>query len=89
VQVENRARLQQRLSDAGIGTGIHYPVALHLTKVYEALGHRLGDFPVAEKAAAHILSLPIFPGLTSDQQERVVTKVLKALAATSVSESGA
>ena len=89
VQVENRARLQQRLSDAGIGTGIHYPVALHLTKAYEALGHRLGDFPVAEKAAAHILSLPIFPGLTSDQQEKVVTEVLKALAATSVSESGA
>lgn len=83
VQIEDRAQLQQKLSDAGIGTGIHYPVALHLTKAYEALGFRVGHFPIAEKAAAHILSLPMFPGLTSDQQDRVVTEVLKALAGTS------
>ena len=89
VHVENRARLQQKLSEGGIGTGIHYPVALHLTKAYEALGYRLGDFPIAEKAAAHILSLPMFPGLTPDQQERVVTEVLKVLAASAVIESGA
>jgi dTDP-4-amino-4,6-dideoxygalactose transaminase len=83
VQVEDRAQLQQKLSDAGIGTGIHYPVALHLTKAYEALGFRIGDFPIAEKATAHILSLPMFPGLTSDEQDRVVTEVLKTLAGTS------
>ncbi len=86
VQVEDRARLQQRLSDAGIGTGIHYPVALHLTKAYEKLGFRIGDFPIAEKSAAHILSLPMFPGLTSDQQERVVTEVLKSPSVNSISE---
>ncbi|MBS0150524.1 MAG: DegT/DnrJ/EryC1/StrS family aminotransferase [Nitrospira sp.] len=78
VQVEDRARLQQKLSDVGIGTGIHYPVALHLTKAYEGLGFKTGDFSVAEKAAAHILSLPMFPGLTVDQQRRVVTEVLKS-----------
>ncbi len=89
VQVEDRAQLQRKLSDAGIGTGIHYPVPLHLTKAYEELGFRVGDFPVAEKAAAHILSLPMFPGLTSEQQERVVTEVLKYLAVTSTSEPSA
>jgi dTDP-4-amino-4,6-dideoxygalactose transaminase len=86
VQVEDRARLQQQLSDAGIGTGIHYPVALHLTKAYEELGFRLGDFPVAEKSVAHILSLPMFPRLTPYQQERVAMETLKALSVTSVSE---
>jgi dTDP-4-amino-4,6-dideoxygalactose transaminase len=83
VQVENRTWLQSKLSDAGIGTGIHYPVALHLTKAYQSLGFQVGDFPIAEKAAAHILSLPMFPGLTSEQQERVVTEVLKCFAVTS------
>lgn len=79
VQVEDRAGLQKHLSDVGIGTGIHYPVALHLTKAYEGLGFRRGDFPIVEKSVAHILSLPMFPGLTSEQQERVVTEVLKSL----------
>lgn len=79
VQVDDRARLQQQLSEAGIGTGIHYPIALHLTKAYEGLGFRLESFPIAEKAAERILSIPMFPGLTADKQERVVTEVLKAL----------
>jgi dTDP-4-amino-4,6-dideoxygalactose transaminase len=86
VKVEDRALLQQQLSDAGIGTGIHYPVTLHLTKAYEELGFRIGDFPMSEKAASHILSLPMFPGLTLYQQERVAMEVLKALSVTSVSE---
>lgn len=81
VQVEDRARLQRQLNDVGIGTAIHYPVALHLTKAYEGLGFRIGDFPIAEKSAAHILSLPMFPGLTVEQQERVVMEVLKSLSA--------
>ena len=86
IQVEDRARLQQKLADVGIGTGIHYPVALHLTKAYEPLGYQVGDFPIAEQSAAHILSLPMFPGLTSDQQERVVTEVLKSLSVTTTGE---
>jgi len=79
VQVEDRVRLQKHLSDVGIATGIHYPVALHLTKAYEALGFQLGEFPIAEKSAGHILSLPMFPGLSADQLERVVTEVLKSI----------
>lgn len=80
IQVEDRARLQQKLTDAGIGTGIHYPVALHLTKAYEHLGYQVGDFPIAERSAARILSIPMFPGLASDQQERVVTETMKSIA---------
>lgn len=79
VQVEDRARLQHKLNDVGIGTGIHYPIALHLTKAYKELGFLVGDFPVAEQSAAHILSLPMFPGLTTIQQDRVVSEVLRAL----------
>jgi dTDP-4-amino-4,6-dideoxygalactose transaminase len=79
VQVEDRSGLQKQLDEVGVGTGIHYPIALHLTKAYEELGFQRGDFPVAEQAADHILSLPMFPGLTLDQQERVVAEVRKAL----------
>jgi dTDP-4-amino-4,6-dideoxygalactose transaminase len=61
---------------AGIGTGIHYPIPLHLQKAYAAMNYRKGDFPVAEKAAAQILSLPMFPQLTAAQQARVAEEIL-------------
>jgi dTDP-4-amino-4,6-dideoxygalactose transaminase len=80
LRVDDRAQFQKRLDQAGIGTGIHYPIALHLTKAYEGLGFRIGDFPVAEKAVSQVLSLPMFPDLTSPQQDRVVAEVLKSLA---------
>jgi len=76
VRVEDRERLQRDLTAAGIGTGIHYPIPLHLVKAYEALSFRPGDFPAAEQAASQVLSLPIFPGLSLEQQERVVTSVM-------------
>ena len=79
VRVGDRNDLQKKLDDAGIGTGIHYPIALHLTKAYEGLGLKKGDFPITEQAVDHILSLPMFPGLTPDQQERVVTVVRKSV----------
>lgn len=81
VRVADRAGLQKRLDQAGIGTGIHYPIALHLTKAYEGLAFRSGDFPIAERASAEVLSLPMFPELTARQQERVVSEVIKACAA--------
>jgi dTDP-4-amino-4,6-dideoxygalactose transaminase len=87
LRVDDRAQLQKRLDEAGIGTGIHYPIALHLTKAYEGLGFRAGDFPVAEKAVAQVLSLPMFPDLTSRQQDRVVAEVVKSLAVASSSGS--
>ena len=79
LRVSDRNRLQTILATAGIGTGIHYPIVLHLAKAYEGLGFRPGDFPVAELAASQILSLPMFPGLSVEQQTRVVTEVLKSL----------
>jgi len=75
VRVTERERLQKDLAAAGIGTGIHYPIPLHLSKAYEALGFRPGDFPVAEQAASEVLSLPLFPELSPEQQVRVVTHV--------------
>jgi dTDP-4-amino-4,6-dideoxygalactose transaminase len=76
IQVPKREELMKRLGDAGIGTGIHYPIPLHLQSAYKGLGYRQGDFPVTEKAAAQILSLPMFPGLTCGQQDRITQQVL-------------
>jgi len=75
IRVEEREQLRTDLGKAGIGTGIHYPVPLHLQKAYRNLGYREGDFPVAEKLAAQILSLPMFPNLTPEQQDGVVERV--------------
>jgi len=63
------------LKDAGIGTGIHYPVPLHLQKAYRSLNYLPGDFPITERVAAEIVSLPMFPTLTSEQQARIVDEV--------------
>jgi dTDP-4-amino-4,6-dideoxygalactose transaminase len=67
-----RDELLVRLTAAGIGAGIHYPVPLHLTPAFAELGLGRGAFPVAERLAGEILSLPMFPGITPEQQERVV-----------------
>lgn len=72
VRVQNREELMRRLASENIGTAIHYPVPLHLQQAYRHLGYQVGDFPVAEAAAPKILSLPMFPQLGRDQQERVV-----------------
>jgi dTDP-4-amino-4,6-dideoxygalactose transaminase len=75
VQSDGRAALQKHLADAGVQTGIHYPVPVHLQPAYAALGHRAGDFPEAERQAARVLSLPMFPELTAEQLERVAEAV--------------
>ena len=76
VRVQDRDPLQKHLTDAGIGTGIHYPIPLHLQKAYRSLGYRVGDFPVAERAASEIISLPMFSNLSVEQQERVVATLM-------------
>jgi dTDP-4-amino-4,6-dideoxygalactose transaminase len=80
VRVANRDRVQAHLSAAGIGTGIHYPVPLHRCQAYQGLGFDEGDFPVAERAASEILSLPMFPGLSLESQRRVAAELLQAIA---------
>jgi dTDP-4-amino-4,6-dideoxygalactose transaminase len=79
VRVPRRDDVLARLQEAGIGAGIHYPVPIHLLGAFAGLGHRRGDFPAAEAAAAEILSLPMFPHITAAQQERVATALARAL----------
>jgi dTDP-4-amino-4,6-dideoxygalactose transaminase len=77
VRTQDREGLMAHLGKAGIGTGIHYPIPLHRQKAYESLGYRAGDFPRTEKIASQIVSLPMFPNLTFQQQGRVVDEVTR------------
>jgi dTDP-4-amino-4,6-dideoxygalactose transaminase len=83
VRTADREGLMEHLKQAGIGTGIHYPIPLHLQKAYASMQYSLGDFPVAEKAAAEIVSLPMFPQLKEQQQARVVEQILDFTSMTS------
>jgi dTDP-4-amino-4,6-dideoxygalactose transaminase len=76
IRSEDRDGMMSHLKKAGIGTGIHYPIPLHLQKAYASMHYRVGDFPVTEKAAAEIVSLPMFPQLTAEQQARVVEEIV-------------
>ena len=80
VRVPNRDFVLQRLNRVGIGAGIHYPAPIHLLPAFSSLGHGSGDFPVAEAHASQIISLPLYPGISHQQQERVVTELALALA---------
>jgi dTDP-4-amino-4,6-dideoxygalactose transaminase/acetyltransferase-like isoleucine patch superfamily enzyme len=71
IRAQDRDGLQKRLAAAGINTGIHYPIPLHLQEAYKALGYKKGDFPVSEKVASEILSLPMYPGISVVEQRRV------------------
>lgn len=71
VRTQNRDGLQKHLSHAGVGTGIHYPIPIHLQAAYGSFGWKKGDFPESEEAADQILSLPMFAGLTPAQQQYV------------------
>jgi dTDP-4-amino-4,6-dideoxygalactose transaminase len=76
VRTENRDGLLEFLKSKGIGTGIHYPIPLHLQKAYASRNYVRGDFPVTEKIAAQIVSLPMFPQLTAEQQAKVVEQTV-------------
>ena len=76
IRTDDRDGMGAHLKAAGIGTGIHYPIPLHLQKAYSSMGYKAGDFPVCEKASAEIISLPMFPQLTAEQQVRVVRELL-------------
>ncbi len=87
VRTADRDGLIEHLKQAGIGTGIHYPVPLHLQKAYAGMGYGEGDFPVTERIASEIVSLPMFPGLTAEQQARVAAEIQSFVAGSSL-ESG-
>jgi dTDP-4-amino-4,6-dideoxygalactose transaminase len=79
VRIEDREALQVQLGEAGIGTGIHYPIPLHLQKAYKHLGYKAGEFPVTERIAREIVSLPMYPQLSHRQQDEVVGKIAEFL----------
>lgn len=79
IRIPQRDRVLRELQAVGIGAGIHYPQPLSLTPALSYLGYGPGDFPESELAAGEILSLPLFPHITSAQQERVATELRRVL----------
>ena len=75
IQAERRDELRDHLSQSGIGTSVHYPIPIHLHEAAANLGYGPGSFPVTEKQAGTILSLPVYPELEADQLEYVVTSL--------------
>jgi len=75
IRIKKRDELIKTLAEKGISYGIHYPVPLHLQDAYKSLGYKKGDFPVAEKCAEEIVSLPMFAELTSEQIETVSNEI--------------
>lgn len=80
VQLDDRDAVRAALDAAGVGTGIHYPVPVHLQPAYAHLGYKTGACPVAECLAGRILSLPMFPEITDQQVDYVVEQLAKAVA---------
>ncbi len=78
IAVDNRDELMAELKKNGIGFEIYYPYPFHLLESYKSLNYAPGDFPVSEKAAASVLSLPVYPELTKEEQDRVIEVVLSA-----------
>ena len=77
IRTADRDGLAKSLRSSQIQTGLHYPIPLHLQECYRAWGYRAGTLPVAERVASEILSLPMFPGITADQQQRVASAIAR------------
>jgi dTDP-4-amino-4,6-dideoxygalactose transaminase len=75
VRVQDRDGLQEHLKSRGVSTGIHYPIPVHLQEAYRYLGYQKGDFPITERYAEEILSLPMYPELTEEQIQYVVQAI--------------
>ena len=75
VRTQDRDSLQRQLQAEGVHTGLHYPIPVHLQEAHADLGYKAGDFPESEAAAREVLSLPMFPEMTTEQVEQVVAAV--------------
>jgi dTDP-4-amino-4,6-dideoxygalactose transaminase len=88
VQTDAREALQKCLSEKGVQTGIHYPIPIHLQRAYSSLGHKVGDFPEAERQASRVLSLPMFPELTENQIMHVAETIQDSIRGRSAESEG-
>jgi UDP-2-acetamido-2-deoxy-ribo-hexuluronate aminotransferase len=79
IEVPNRDAFQRQLHDRGIPTAIHYPIAMHKQEAVAYLGYKAGDFPNAEQASKQVISLPMYPYLTLDEQKSIVNAVRHCL----------
>jgi len=79
ILVPDRDKVVEAMKAQGIGVLIHYPIGLHLQAAYAELGHKKGDFPIAEKVACNVMSLPMFPHMTGEQIETVTAALKKSL----------
>ena len=87
VQVDRRKIVQEVLTERGVSTGIHYPIPIHLQEACAGLGYHQGDFPVTERAASRIISLPMYAEMTREQREYVSETLLQAVGATTITPS--
>ena len=75
IRAQRRDQLADYLKARAIGCGVYYPLPLHLQECFKNLGHKPGDFPVAEQASKEVLALPVYPELTAEQQQTVVAAI--------------
>jgi dTDP-4-amino-4,6-dideoxygalactose transaminase len=87
VEIEERDRVREALRSEGIFAGVHYPAPVHLQPGWRHLGYERGDLPASERAAARVLSLPIFPGMEIAEIERVCAAVHRAVAADATAQT--
>src|ERR1700730_1621976 len=80
IRVPGRDTLREKLPARGIPTEIYYPIPLHLQRAFHYLGHKTGDFPLSERASEEVVSLPIYPELTEEQQRAVVAGIAESMA---------
>jgi UDP-2-acetamido-2-deoxy-ribo-hexuluronate aminotransferase len=86
IEVPQRDDFQQQMQARGVPTVVHYPVAIHQQQALQYLGYKLGNFPCAEKASKHVVSLPMHPYLSLEEQQRVVDAVEESLSCLEVSK---
>ncbi len=75
IHTPHRDALKKYLLEHGVGSEIHYPIPPHLSDAYRCLGYREGDYPITEKAAREVLSLPMFNGMTGEEQQHVIDTI--------------
>jgi len=79
LQKADRDSVMKKMQEKGVGASVHYPIPIHLQEAYSFLNHKKGDFPLSEKYAEQMLSLPIYPEITLEQQERVIETLKECL----------